>query len=98
MLTCFGMIWNYNKISKQNTKFGEIYALSKIHISTYDILGQLQIQYIKSFKTSHLKIPLEENMFLGKRTIVLMQSKHLGLLYVIWTQIVNKSWNTKLYG
>jgi hypothetical protein len=32
MLTCFGMIWNDDKFSKQNTKFGEIYALSKIHI------------------------------------------------------------------
>ncbi len=29
MLTCFGMIWNYEKISKQNKKFGKICALSK---------------------------------------------------------------------
>jgi hypothetical protein len=29
MLTCFGMIWNYEKNSKQNTKFGKICALSK---------------------------------------------------------------------
>jgi len=34
---------------------------------TYDILGQLQIQYIKSFKTFHLKIPLKENMFFEKK-------------------------------
>jgi hypothetical protein len=33
VLTCFGMIWNYDKFSKQNTKSGKIYALSKILIS-----------------------------------------------------------------
>jgi len=33
MLTCFGMIWHYEKNSRRNTKFGKIYALSKIHIS-----------------------------------------------------------------
>jgi hypothetical protein len=33
VLTCFGMIWNYEKISKQNTKSSKIYALSKICIS-----------------------------------------------------------------
>jgi hypothetical protein len=32
MLTCFGMIWNYDKFSRQNTKFGKINALSKNHI------------------------------------------------------------------
>jgi len=47
MLTCFGMIWNYEKNSKWNTKSSIIYALSKIHISPNlivkknDILGQL---------------------------------------------------------
>jgi hypothetical protein len=46
MLTCFGMIWNYESFSRWNTKSGKIYALSKIHISLYlivkenDILGQ----------------------------------------------------------
>jgi len=51
MLTCFGMIWNYDKFSRQNTKFSEIYILSKkvIYckidcIKTYNILGQLQIK------------------------------------------------------
>jgi hypothetical protein len=29
----FGMILNYEKNSSQNTKFGKIYALSKIRIS-----------------------------------------------------------------
>jgi hypothetical protein len=33
MLTCFGMIWNYNKFSRQNTKSSKVCALSKIHIS-----------------------------------------------------------------
>jgi len=32
MLTCFGMIWNYDKFSKQNTKFGKICAFSKFCI------------------------------------------------------------------
>jgi hypothetical protein len=30
MLTCFGVIWNYDKFSKQHTKFGKICALQKI--------------------------------------------------------------------
>jgi len=33
MLTCFGMIWNYDKFSRWNTKSEKIYALSKICIS-----------------------------------------------------------------
>jgi len=33
MLTCFGMIWHYEINSRQNKKFGKIYALSKIRIS-----------------------------------------------------------------
>jgi hypothetical protein len=33
MLTCFGMIWNYEIFSKQNTKYGKFYALFKICIS-----------------------------------------------------------------
>jgi hypothetical protein len=33
VLTSFGMIWNYDKFSKQNTKFGKIYALLKFYIS-----------------------------------------------------------------
>jgi hypothetical protein len=32
MLTCFGTIWNYDKFSRQNTKFSKIYILSKIRI------------------------------------------------------------------
>jgi hypothetical protein len=32
MLTCFGMIWNCENFSRQNTKFDKIYALSKICI------------------------------------------------------------------
>jgi hypothetical protein len=34
MLTCFGMIWKYDKLSRRNIKFGKIYAFSKIHISS----------------------------------------------------------------
>ncbi len=34
---------------------------------TYDILRKVLIQYIKSFKTFHLKIPLEKNMFFEKK-------------------------------
>jgi len=33
VLTCFGMIWNYNKFSRWNTKSGKMCALSKICIS-----------------------------------------------------------------
>jgi len=33
MLTCFGMIWNYDKISRWNTKSGKICAFTKIRIS-----------------------------------------------------------------
>jgi hypothetical protein len=59
------MIWNYDKFSRQNTKSSKICALSKICkspnliIKKNDILGQLWIKYIKSFKTFHLKISLE---------------------------------------
>jgi len=47
MLTCFGMIWNYDKISRLNKKFGKICAFTKNHIppnlivKKKDILGQL---------------------------------------------------------
>ncbi len=47
MLTCFGMIWNYDKFWRRNTKSGKIYALSKVHIfpnlivKKNDVLGQL---------------------------------------------------------
>jgi hypothetical protein len=47
MLTCFGMIWNYDKFSRWNTKFSKICVVLKKKISkfdckkTYDILGQL---------------------------------------------------------
>jgi hypothetical protein len=51
MLTCFGMIWNYDNSSRQNTKSGKICALSKNIIysdlivnKTYDKLGLLYIQ------------------------------------------------------
>jgi len=73
MLTCFGMMWNYDKFSRQNTKFGKISALSKNHIFPNLIvkkhihIGATIMQYIKKFKTFHLKIPLEENMFFGKK-------------------------------
>jgi len=33
VLTCFGMIWNYDKFSRWNTKFGKMCILSKIRIS-----------------------------------------------------------------
>jgi hypothetical protein len=32
MLPCFGMIWNCDNFSRQNTKFGKICTLSKICI------------------------------------------------------------------
>jgi hypothetical protein len=47
MLTCFGMIWNCEKFSKQNTKSNKICTLSKIRIHLklivifFEILGQL---------------------------------------------------------
>jgi hypothetical protein len=37
MLICFGMIWNYDKISKWNKKYSKICALSKkIGFSKFD--------------------------------------------------------------
>jgi len=47
MLTCFGMIWNCDNFSKQNTKSNTICTFSKIRIhfklivKKFDILGQL---------------------------------------------------------
>jgi hypothetical protein len=35
---------------------------------TYDILGGNYKYYIYKFKTFHLKIPLEENIFWGKKS------------------------------
>jgi hypothetical protein len=34
MLTCFGMIWNCNNLSGQNTKFGKMCTLKRIHNNT----------------------------------------------------------------
>jgi hypothetical protein len=41
MLTCFDMIWNCDKFSKQNTKFGKIYTLFKIHIYSKNIFEKM---------------------------------------------------------
>jgi len=41
MLTCFGMIWNYEILKKWNTKSGKIYALSKICISSNLIVKKM---------------------------------------------------------
>jgi hypothetical protein len=51
MLTCSGMIWNYDKISKWNTKASKIYAFVKctflqIWLLEKRNLGQLWIEYI----------------------------------------------------
>jgi hypothetical protein len=61
------------KNSKQNTKFNKICALSKIHISP-NLIIKKHITYwgnykynIKSFKTFHLQILLEESIFFGKK-------------------------------
>jgi hypothetical protein len=41
MVTCFSMIWNYDKFSRQNTKSGKIYALLKIYISPNSIVKNI---------------------------------------------------------
>jgi hypothetical protein len=41
MLRCFAMIWNYDNFSRQNKKFGKIYALSKNHISPNFIVKKI---------------------------------------------------------
>ncbi len=41
VLTCFGMIWNYDNFSRQNTKFGKICAFSKKLISPNLIIKKI---------------------------------------------------------
>jgi hypothetical protein len=71
VLTCFGLIWNYDKFSRQNTKSRKICAHSKTHISP-NLIVKKNIAYwgtykynIKRFEKIQLKIPLGESMFLG---------------------------------
>ncbi len=60
------MIWNYDKFSRQNTKFGKIYALSKNIISPNLIVKKIwhiakTINTLYNYKKNSL-----ENSFLGK--------------------------------
>jgi len=48
MLTCFGMIWNCDNFSRQNTKFGKIYTFSNNYI--YSKLNVKKMTYWGNFK------------------------------------------------
>jgi hypothetical protein len=74
MLTCFGMIWNCDNFSRQNTKFGKIYTFSKNYI--YSKLNVKNIWHIgetinkinKKFQNISFEIiSLWTQVFLTKR-------------------------------
>jgi hypothetical protein len=74
VLTGFGMIWNYEKISRQNTKFGKICAFSKIGISskfdwkkTWHIGATINTIYKKFQNISFENSSLEKHIFSKKR-------------------------------
>ncbi len=67
------MIWNYDKFSRWNTKFGKIYAFSKIHISTnlivkkkWHIGATINTIYQKSQNISFENSSLEKHAFWEK--------------------------------
>jgi hypothetical protein len=68
MLTCFGMIWNCENFSIQNTKFDKIHAFSKIFIYSKLIVkknmtywGSYKYNKFKNSKKNRLKIPKKDN-------------------------------------
>jgi hypothetical protein len=74
VLTCFGMIWNYDKISKWNTKFGKISAFSKNCISPNLIgkkkwhIGTTINKIFKKFQNiSFENSSLGKHVFFGKK-------------------------------
>ncbi len=58
----FGMIWNYDNVSRRNAKLGKICTFWKTHIylimtnTKHDISGQLYVFSITSCKRFHSKI------------------------------------------
>jgi hypothetical protein len=62
LLTYFGMIQNYDKISRWNAKSGKIYTLKNSYLFNSDqhkacgLLGQLYVFLITSCKRFHSKI------------------------------------------
>jgi len=56
VLTSFGMIWNYEKNSKQNTKSNKINALSKIRISP-NLIVKKHMTYWGNYKYNIQKVP-----------------------------------------
>jgi hypothetical protein len=61
------MIWNYDKFSRQNTKFGKIYALSKNCISP-NLIVKKHMTYWETINTIYKKFQSIsfENSSLGK--------------------------------
>ncbi len=55
VLTCFGIIWNYDKFSRWNTKFGKNCALSKIHISP-NLIVKKKMTYWGNYKYNIYKV------------------------------------------
>ncbi len=49
VLTCFGMIWNYDKFLRWNTKSSNIYALSKKFISP-NLIVKKHMKYWGNYK------------------------------------------------
>jgi len=78
MLTCFGMIWNYDKFSRWNIEseqnlctFKNSYFSKFDCKKTHDILGTINTIY-KTFQNISLEnSSLRKHVFLGKRTIIL---------------------------
>jgi hypothetical protein len=74
MLTCFGMFWNCDNFSRENTKFSKKITLlkkiidSKLIVKTKWHIGA-PINKIKKSHSGifHLKIPLYENMFFWQK-------------------------------
>ncbi len=66
-MVSFEIITNFQNETQNLCTFKKNYFSKFDYKKTYDILGQLWIEYIKNFKTFHLKIPLEENMFFGEK-------------------------------
>ncbi len=94
-LTCFAMIWNYEKNSRWNTNPGKICTLSKIRISPNLIIkkkrniGATINTIYKTFQNISFENSSWGNHFFEKkRQYSQMPSKHIGSLYVIWTPMI----------
>jgi hypothetical protein len=74
MITCFGMIWNYDKFSRWNTKSGKICALWKNFISPNLIVknkwhtgATINKKYIKFQNISFKNSSWRKHVFWEKR-------------------------------